>query len=63
MSDRVHDLYREHLGDEALERQRQAARDYWPCCGEHRTGPHNEGCAKFVPVELPPVHENQESLL
>lgn len=27
MSDRVHDLYREHLGDEALERQRQAAKE------------------------------------
>ena len=63
MSDRLHDLYREHLGDEALDRQRQAAKDYFPCCGEHRDGPHHESCSNYVQVELLPVHEDQERLL
>ena len=54
------DLYREHAGDEALERQRQAALEFWPCCGERRTDAHHPVCRNFVP---PDIHEDQERLL
>lgn len=63
VSERKEKMYGEALGVDALERQRQAAKDYHTCCGEWMTGPHHEECAKFVPDELPPQIEGQGSLL
>lgn len=57
------DRYRQEFGPETLERQQQAAKDYWPCCGEHRADGHHPECSLYRPDEPPAVHEDQESLL
>lgn len=62
MSERALKLYEEELGREALERQRDLAKALWPCCGEHRGGPHHEMCKKYeAPVAV--VHTDQIGLL
>lgn len=63
MPDRREEMYGEALGPDALARQRQAAIDYWPCCGEHRSDPHHEMCKNYVADAPPPEIEGQESLL
>lgn len=62
MADRREDLYAEALSPEALARQREAAKEYWICCGEWRGGPHHEACKNFVEIPAP-VSPDQESLL
>lgn len=60
---RLERLYEEKHGKEALERQKQAAKNYHWCCAEPIDGPHHELCSKFVPEDVPDVIEGQESLL
>lgn len=55
--------YAAEKGEEALARQKQAAKDYYWCCGEPITGPHHLACRHFVEDEAPPFIEGQESLL
>lgn len=55
--------YGRELGDDALARQQQLARDLHKCCGEWKGGPHHEACRNYVPEEQPPVIDGQESLL
>jgi len=62
VNDRRAEMYAQELGQDALTRQ-QAARDFHACCGEHKTGPHNEACKHFVPDALPSVIEGQASLV
>lgn len=54
--------YEDEFGVEAAERQRELAKQFFTCCGEHREGPHHVDCAKFVAVEVPQVHADQGSL-
>jgi hypothetical protein len=55
--------YGDEQGSEALARQRQASKDHHVCCGEWKDGPHHEACKNYVPDELPPVIDGQESLI
>jgi hypothetical protein len=61
--DRVKQAYAEQFGTETTERQTQLAKALWPCCGEHRDGPHHEACAKYVADPTPEIHPDQSSLL
>lgn len=63
MTDQRVKRYGDELGPDALERQRKAAKDFFSCCGEHKSGPHHEVCKNFVPDAAPPVIDGQESLL
>lgn len=59
---RERDLYAGHFSTETVERQAELAKALWPCCGEHRDGPHHQACAKYVEPETT-VDPNQGALL
>lgn len=54
--------YEDQFGREALARQTELARAFWPCCGEPNDGPHHAGCSKHVVDEAPAVHADQAAL-
>lgn len=56
-------LYREDLGEQALERVRTAFAARHACCWEPSAGPHHPICANADdPDAPPPLIEGQESL-
>lgn len=51
------------MGKQALERVQEVAATRHGCCWEPHEGPHHPVCSKFVALEVPEIHEAQESLL
>ena len=59
----VQRAYEDTYGREAQERQTELAKDYLPCCGEHKDDGHHEACSERPAVEEVAVHPDQEALL
>lgn len=58
---KVEQLYAEELGEQALERQKNAAKLFYWCCAESVQGPHHVVCKNYV--EEPVIVDGQETLL
>jgi hypothetical protein len=56
-------LYKQQLGEAALERQRALRGERHPCCWELVADSHHPACSKRPDDEPAPVHENQASIL
>ena len=63
MNDRRVKAYEETVGADARERQERLAREFLPCCGEHRDDGHHQECSKRPADYVAPAIEGQETIL
>jgi hypothetical protein len=56
-------LYRDELGDEALERVKTAFAERHACCWERSAGPHHPVCVNAEPDAPTPLIDGQETLV